>query len=396
MNRARSKNGSGIGKIASIGLLLAAGMALLFLFRPASREDVVERALKIADKNPAESERLLRRVPSSDAAENSAAFLSLAWLCGRKGEWNEARTFLARVDASSCRPDLLVKFGREAMLANQYALAVKALEPLRSRVVPERAEALEMLWKIYPVQGTYDDAIAVAHALLEIQPKNHSLRLELIKALKGAFKEVECLEEIRTALKYDVPRNVKIELEFLLIDQLMVLGDVRQAWKEVEALEQLAGKSPQLQSKVIDLLRTEGRLNEALTAVTELFPRVQQMPAAYLTRGVLYLDLRRFEEAASDLQRVIAAEPFNEGAHFKLSEAFRNMGQDELARKHREIGVDIRQKRIRIIALIKQQSSSTLSRSDCEELSMLNGQLGAAEASRYWHQRAEFTDRLSD
>jgi tetratricopeptide (TPR) repeat protein len=216
--------------------------------------------------------------------------------------------------------------------------------------------------------------------------------MELIKAMKSAYREVECLEEVRAGLKSNPPRTFRVELEFQLIEQLMVVGEVEQAKTEIAILERIEGKSARLQSKVIDVLRTEGRLEEALAALSELFPHVQDLSVAYLTRGVIYLDLRNYDEAAHDLERVVAAEPFNEGAQFKLSEAYRGLGKVELALKHREIGMRIREKRIRIIAIMKQQSSMLPTRHDCDELSLLYSELGAPAASQYWKQRAGYAD----
>jgi tetratricopeptide (TPR) repeat protein len=261
------------------------------------------------------------------------------------------------------------------------------------RQLPEQPEILDLLWNANSGQGDLQNALAAARLQIQLQPKNHVRRLDLIKTLKSQYREVECLDEIRLALEQDPPSRVKSELKFLLIDQLMVLGQIPEAWKEVSELERQSGKSIPLQSKVIDLLRTEGRLDEALAAVTELFPKVQHMPVAYLTRGSIYLDLGHYEKAASDLEKVVAAEPANEGAHFKLSQAYRALQKPELAQQHQQIGTDIRQKRIRIAELTKRQGSSRLNREDYEELSRLNRALGAFDAARYWQQRASYADR---
>lgn len=391
MNHVKLSSRSDFHWCVIVGLCVTAVVGLAgFVFVSSTRpEELLERGLQIAEENPAESERLLRHALATNASGSSDISLALAWLCERRGEWNEATSLLKTLDTSKCRPDLLLMFGRKALQAQHPHLAVRALESMRNRAVPEQTKALELLWHAYSIDGTLDDAFAVARQLLKMQPQNYKLRMELIKALKGAYREVECLEEIRTGLESNPPRAIRVELKFLLIDQLMVVGDVRQARSEVASLEQLEGKSPRLQSKVIDLLRTEGRPDEALAALSELFPQVKDLPVAYLTRGVILLDLKRFEEATKDLERVISNEPFNEGAQFKLSEAYRGLGKDDLALKHREIGINIRQKRIRINAIMKQQSSSTLSRRDCEELSELNSEVGAAETSQYWKQRAD-------
>ena len=378
--------------LLSISVVILIGFgAWSFVFR-ANAQFLIERGLRLADENPAESERLFRRAIGTSPTGNSDASLALAWLCEYRGALDEAETAFAAVDPSISRSDLLLLFARQALKSNHFRWAIRALEPMRKRDDSETPEALQLLWNTYSVHGTQDDAFAVGSELLRAQPHNHSLRLERIRALKGAYREVECLAAIREALPFDLPPESRRELEYLLLEQWIVLGDVPEAWKQIQSLQKRYGKSPQLESREVDLYRAEGRLDEALKAITELFPAIEHMPVAYLTRGVIFLDLGRYEEAVLDLNRAVSSEPMNEGARFKLSMAYRGLGNDELANKHREIWASIRQKRIRIIELLQQQRSSFLGKNACVELSRLHRELGDFERARYWQQRAGIAD----
>ncbi|MEI8020157.1 MAG: BTAD domain-containing putative transcriptional regulator, partial [Schlesneria sp.] len=159
----------------------------------------------------------------------------------------------------------------------------------------------------------------------------------------------------------------------------------------VETIRSRFGNSTRLQAKIIELYRAEGKLDQALELVTEIFPRVQQMPAAYLTRGSILLDLGRSDEAIVDLEKSNQLEPYNERSQFKLSEAYRSSGKKDLSEKHRQLGERIRRNRIRINELMKNLSHA--SQREYEELSSLHLGLGAPETARYWKQRAQIPDK---
>ena len=369
-------------------LLLVTGLAVWFGFFPSSQQKLLDRGIALADAEPEQSERWFRRVISAGSQQDANVKLTFAWLDANHGAWTQAEQAFQNVDPALCRGDLLLLFARKAIKAKHFPVAIQALEPLRNRETPETHEALALLWSAYAAHGTQDDALAVGRELLKRQPLNHPQRLELIRGLKGAYKEVECLDEVRTALQGELPPPIREELENLLLEQLIVLGDVPAAWKQLAELEQRDGPSIPLQSKAVDLYRAEGRLDEALAAISELFPKIEHLPVAYLTRGVVLLDLGRFAEAAKDLDRVVAADPMNEGARFKLSVAYQRLGQEKLASEHREIWAGIRQKRMRITELLLLQRTSVLSKNDCTELSRLHREIGDFDRSRYWQQRA--------
>lgn len=132
------------------------------------------------------------------------------------------------------------------------------------------------------------------------------------------------------------------------------------------------------------LSRMDGKMNEALKTIEEVIPHIPESPVVYLTRGSTYLNLGRYPEAVDDLKRVVDAEPFNERAHFKLSEAYRSMKNLPQSQEHMQLGVAIRAKRQRIIDLSKEWQAGTANESATEELAKLHQELGQVGEAQRW------------
>ena len=389
-------NSSGLPKSRApmgilIGIVVVVSLGVAVWVFGINRSNSLDNVLQTADEDPAAAERILRQQLDRNPSQKSDISLALAWLNARRDDWDDAVLLFNQVETSTCRTDLLLKFASRASRSYRFKLANRALKPLRDRNVQESPEALQLLWKNYSAQGEREEALDSANELLERQPSNHAFHLEMIKALKAAFLDVECLDEIRKIMQFDLPRNLQAEVDYLYLDQLIVLGDSQSAWKQVETIRGRFGNSTQLQAKIIDLYRAEGKLDQALELVTQIFPQVQQMPAAYLTRGSILLDHGRSDEAIVDLEKSNQLEPYNERSQFKLSEAYRSTGKKSLSEKHRQLGERIRRNRIRINELMKNLSHA--SQREYEELSSLHLGLGAAETARYWKQRAQIPDK---
>ena len=385
--RPKSRLPSGI----LIGIVISGGLSVAAWTFGVDRSNSLDTILQTADENPAAAERMLRQQLDRNLSRKSDTSLALAWLDARRDDWDDAMIMFSQVETSTCRTDLLFKFASKASRSYRFKLANRALKPLRDRNVQETPEALQLLWTNYSALGEQEEALQCAKELLNNQPSNHAFHLEMIKALKAASLDVESLDEIQKIMRLDLPRNLQAEVDHLYLDQLIVLGNLQSAWKQVEIIRSRYGNSTQLQAKLIDLYRAEGNLDQALEVVTEIFPQVKQMPAAFLTRGSILLDLGRYDEAIIDLEKSTELEPYNERSQFKLSEAYRSKGKTSLSEKHRQLGERIRRNRVRIGELMKDLSHA--SQRDFEELSSLHLGLGGAETARYWKQRAQITDR---
>jgi tetratricopeptide (TPR) repeat protein len=380
------------GRARRIAMLIALGLVptafvVWFVTRP-NPARLLERGMTIGRRDPARGESLLRRAIDAAGGTYPDAEAGLCLFLARRGDWDAASSRFAALDRESCRSDLLLAFGREALRAGRRTEGLAALESLGARDSRECIPALELLMAEYREWGQQDELIAVARRLTQKEPDNPERWAALVALLKAMYRDSECLEAVREAMKHEFPSEYQNAFRHRLIQQLIVQGASAAAWKELSTLKETEEESLQIRGYEVDLYRLDGKLDKALETITAVFPQIQESPLAYYTRGVVYLDLGRFEEAARDLERVVAAQPFDARAHFKLAEACRSLGREEPARLHRELAAAISAKRNRINELLKRRVSDRDDPQICEELAELYGDLGEHDAARQWRQRA--------
>ncbi|MEI8020987.1 MAG: hypothetical protein WCH39_22470, partial [Schlesneria sp.] len=190
-----------------IGIVIFGGLGVVAWVFGINRPNSLDNILQTADEDPAAAERILRQQLDRNPSQKSDISLALAWLNARRDDWDDAVLLFSQVETSTCRPDLLLKFASRASRTFRFKLANRALKSLRDRNVQETPEALQLLWKNYSAQGELEDALDSANELLKRQPSNHAFHLEMIEALKAAFLDVECLDEIRKMMQFDLRRN---------------------------------------------------------------------------------------------------------------------------------------------------------------------------------------------
>lgn len=77
-----------------------------------------------------------------------------------------------------------------------------------------------------------------------------------------------------------------------------------------------------------------------LNRAVKLSPR--SFKARY-NRGKCFLNLRYYEEAVADFEHAIGIKPLHAASHEYLAEAFRQLGEEELARQHQDIADTLRE-----------------------------------------------------
>ena len=85
-----------------------------------------------------------------------------------------------------------------------------------------------------------------------------------------------------------------------------------------------------------------GDSHQALIALNEAVRLNPRSFKARYNRGKSYLQLKYYEEAVSDFRKAVDLKPRHAAAHEYLSEAYLHLGDQEQARKHREIADGLR------------------------------------------------------
>ncbi len=89
-------------------------------------------------------------------------------------------------------------------------------------------------------------------------------------------------------------------------------------------------------------------IGETYDAQVALNEAVKLSPLSFkarYNRGKCYLRMKYYEEAVADLQKAVSIKPKHASAHEYLAEAYRFVGEEELAQQHQDIADSLRENR---------------------------------------------------
>lgn len=364
---------------------LIVGMLTCWCYFSSTSEQLLERGLAEAERDPAVAERLLQRAVIAAGEVSPNAQLALCDLMLHRNARADAISSFTTIDCSACRTDLLIKFGRDALRKGLRREGLKALECVASRRSPQSIVALDLLLNEYKEWGQQQKHLETAIAATELDPDKPERWAELIEIQSRLAQESNCVETIHRALQRDFPMEFRKHLRNTLVQQLVNQGDAKAARHELEAWRKLEGDSLRLQGLEVYVCRLEGNLKQSFELVTSIVSQAPTLPFPRFTRGVICLDLHQFEMAIDELEAVVVVQPQNVAAHFKLSEAYRGLGKNDLSAKHQRIAAEISSKQIQITNLLKQREADPFDPLVYQQLEQAHRELRDNEAAKRWH-----------
>lgn len=371
---------------ATAAAILAAAWAVWYLTRP-NPVQIFAQGLAAGRRDPAAGERLFRRAIEASGGRYPDAQLALCHTLARQGLWDEALAVFTTIDRAACRADLLLAFGRDALETQHQPAGRQALEAAARPGTPASVAALELLMAEYHEWGQQEEETAAARELTRLEPDDPQRWKRLIDILAAAHLNTEREATAREALEHDPPEEYRRSLEYILATYLIARGEAAEARRKIEALKEAEGPSFRLGVSEIEILQIEGRLDLALQTAKALTADTQDLPALYLVRGVAYLELEQYDEAARYLERAVAAQPNNEKAHFRLAEAYRGLGRIEPAARHTKLAAEIVARRKRINEALEQRTKNPHDREIYERLASLHDEMGDHAAAQDWRAR---------
>ena len=371
---------------AVVGMIVIA--AICWRLLRSTPEQLLERGLTESEHDPLAAAHLFHRAVNAAGGNYPDAQIALCRLLLRRDSVQEVTLLVSAINCQECRTDLLLGFVRDALRMEQRPEGLAALESVARRGSRESLVALELLMSDYKEWGQLQQQLRIAESLTAMQPQNPQRWADLIKLQSNTVREPECIATIQRALKQDFPAEFRSHLQNSLVQQLVNQGDAKEARRELEKLRKLESDSFRVRGSDVYVCRLEGDLEKSLQIVTRIVVDAPELPFPRFTRGIVLLDLRHFKEAKEDLERVIALQPENAPAHFKLSEAYRGLRNDVLAAKHQRLASEIADKQIRMTTLLKQRDEDPYDPKIYREMEQLHSESGEHEASRNWHRWA--------
>ena len=175
-------------------------------------------------------------------------------------------------------------------------------------------------------KGNYEREIITGLSLVQTTAGNQGITDYTTENYTGAAAKFDLSAEV--AGMFDVIDTMAVFNAALCYEKS---GDVDLAVTRYKTCGSYGYQVPNVYLFVANLLRQDGRVEEALTelqAARELFPREQSLIIEELN---IYLENKDYERAESNLKLAAEGDPTNEILWFSLGSVYDNLGKTELA-----------------------------------------------------------------
>jgi tetratricopeptide (TPR) repeat protein len=349
---------------------------------------LLQEANACSARDPTRAAGLLQAAIRKAGGKFPEAEVALCRLSARQGDWETALALFAALDRERCPAAFLLEFGEAAMAAHRPTEGVQALTEVRRRRVPESVRALDALFVHYRGQNEEREMLNCVHELAELERARPELWWKLLELLDARQLDTEYMIVLREALRQDLPARDRTEMQHRLVARLVDEGEAEEARRELAVLIENHGPSARTRLHQAAIDRLEGNPSEALEMIESAIAEAGEQSGAVRLRALIHFDLREYKEAAEDFEKGVEADPYDLVAHFKLAEAYRKLGKPDLARKHEEISLDIRDKRQKINKLREATKQRPADRPLFEQLADLHRALNDSRGAALWQERA--------
>lgn len=336
-------------------------------------------ATQIFEQNPRRAGQLLERAVYQSPRGFPAAQLLWSRALLRTGHRQEALGSFGLIHQPAVLPgEELVILAKEAKAAGENLLAALALEAV-SENSTFYDEAQQQLMQLRLEEGRFLDVLALGHKLAQSHRTNAKVTflmartqdqladpLSAFTSYRGALKEPDELDT--EALKLALRRSIRLALQ---------LGEFGIARQHLNHLKVLTEPTAEDQLAEAELLRWQGDTEPAMRTVSQLLANEPGNIAALELRGALAFDRQDDHVAEQDFRRVLAAQPWNKGAHYKLAQLLSRNGHASEAELHFKENRRLTELSVRLLALQKQAyDQPELERQRIQELASLYTELG--------------------
>ncbi len=230
----------------------------------------------------------------------------------------------------------LVVFSASAVPAN--ALTQSKTEVLKGRIQTDIKAADDLMLK-----GKYADAADLYYQAMNQDSKNIQALVGYGTALGKQFKLDAADTQLDKAIQLD-PNNAAAHSAkaMVLLNRLQSSNNtiiknrdsiLQQAWQECNTALQIDSKSPEANYNMGQVLKEQGRLDDAANSFRAAIKIDGNFSDAYTGLGLCKLSQESLAEAQDAFQRAIQINSGNSTAHFGLGKTYLKLGQLDAAIK---------------------------------------------------------------
>ncbi|HQZ66194.1 MAG TPA: hypothetical protein PLY87_13995 [Planctomycetaceae bacterium] len=295
-----------------------------------------ERARKRLSQNPSQCEQLAEQAVMKAGGDYPEAQLLQCQALAALGQWDAALGGFSLIkDTSSCAPEALVNLAAKALDADQLQLADRALKAAR-RPGPSFADATELLVRLKLKLQLPADALALCREWQSSAPDTALPWVVSAGMETSRFELGTAIADYQEALRHSPPRELESSIRASLANLLVHTGDVAAARAQFDKLLEYGPVEEKGQLDYVQLLRLEGRFDDALVEVERYLANVGTSSEALKRRGMIRMDLEQWDEALEDLKAAAVGNEFDIGTHHLLAQIYLRRNEPDLAQPHLE------------------------------------------------------------
>jgi tetratricopeptide (TPR) repeat protein len=328
-------------------LMLAPDPALAQERSPAALSEEAQALAKAKEYDKAE--RLWRRALELEADYYPALF-NLAYLYFSRQNFAGAEPLLSR--AARVEPK---DFNTRYLLGAALAALGRREEGLRQwraalELRPNDLRLLQVVSVEYSKGRYFNEAAAAARRALSLAGKDQNLYFLTIKAYQDAGDYTAALEIARKAVEL-FPGSARANFEYAF--HLQKLGRVEECLPHLKKAMEVDPTYEEPFFFYGDLLIKQGQYAEAIAPLEKAIAnRADYTPARVsLARALIGLD--RLKEAVAALEQAIRLDAMHPQPHLLLSQIYFRMGDEEGARREKEISLRLRRENPTILEAVQ-------------------------------------------
>lgn len=326
------------GRLAALGLcvvgLFAAGTVWL---KSSQSRAQYQQATTILETDPAQAEKLAESAIAEAWGDYPEAQLLQCRALAALGQWHMALGAFSLIkDTSKCDPAFLFDLGEKSFKNGEWKLAELALQATARRAGTMQTQALDLLIQLHLKFHHLPEVLVLCREWQRVDPEA-ALPWAIVGDLEASAVELgPAISDYREALRRSPPADLARKIRSSLVRLLVLTGDTVAARREFDVVLKTTSLAPADQLIYAQLLRLEGRSEEALKEIDSYIARSGADSESLKQRGIIHLDAGRLEQALADLKESVQMDPRDIGAQYKLAQVYTRLGNDEAARPHRE------------------------------------------------------------
>ncbi|MBC8355374.1 MAG: tetratricopeptide repeat protein [Planctomycetes bacterium] len=310
-------------------------------------------------------------------------------LLGTLESWRAAERYYDTIESpQSSDQKILIELALAANQSHSAWLAERALLAA-NHPGPEKERVLRLLLTVQYDLGEMGAVLKICDELAQLAPQDPEPWLVSAGILHETEQLSPALSAYQEALKRSPSEQESLRVRFQMAEVSLHLGNLETAEQHIKFVRNLSPTMPEIDLTYAKLLRRKGQNSQARSLVESILAKERHFPGGIMLRGLLNFDAGDFHAAAADFRAVVAINPFQHNAHYKLGQTLQRLGMTEESESHFERSLQLTNAVSQLLFLRRQLDENPTSRELRLKLAEQHLLLGDAQSAAHWRRTAE-------